>query len=393
MNGEKSLSIEGLMSSSQDLNNASSQLKDVCTQMYSVITALRESETFKTVVASSEYFGNIDNLNQIVPKYEEAILKFSQFLSNYVLQNYTETDEETKAKIESNLAESISQLSALGVGGESGGVVDYSKISSTASGALAGDFIDSSKIRKSAFEDGELEFFTRPDGSVQIVKNGTVLGYTTKDGIGNAQTTTSPSTDATSNLASGAAASATLGATAAGSSSISIPEEYLARGYTGKIYTKSYATDEVKASTGTITTGNQSYIIVPDSQYTKAPGTISESDYHLLIAQVAGESGNSKDDMLGVTCTVLNRLEAGGKGDSVTEVLEKGYFPWGETHLAYEPGGKFYNTDWGQAKLAQVTEVVNDALGGVRNLEEDVYYYSGNHTHDGELYNHFSDVV
>ncbi len=402
MNGEKSLSIEGLMSSSSDLNNASGQLSDTCSQMYSVITALRESETFKTVVASNEYFANIDELNAIVPKYEEAILKFSQFLSNYVLENYTETDEETKAKIESNLAESIAQLSALGLA-EGSGSVDYSKISSTASGALAGDFIDSSKIRKSAFEDGELEFITRPDGSVQIVKNGSVLGYTTQDGIGNAPTTGSGTAET---VASAAGVAATVGSgvastpettttipepPAVSSSSTTtngIPEEYLARGYTGDIHTKSQATAGIKSSTGTITTDNQKYTIVPDSQYTKAPGTISQSDYNLLCAQVAGEAGNSKDDMLGVTCTVLNRLEADGYGNSVTEVLEKGYFPWGETHIAYEPGGKYYNTDWGQEKLAQATEAVNDALGGVRNMEGNVYYYSGN----GE-YNRFSDVL
>ena len=93
--------------------------------------------------------------------------------------------------------------------------------------------------------------------------------------------------------------------------------------------------------------------------------------------------------MLAVATTVFNRLETEGKyGNSVSEVLEKGYFPWGETHIAYEPGGKYYNTDWGQDKLRQATEAVNDALNGARNLEGNVYYYSGN----GE-YNRFSDVL
>ena len=394
MNDEKKLSIEGLISSGSDLNDASVRLNEVCTEMYKYVTALRESETFKTVVASTEYFGNIDELNGIVPKYSEAILRFSKFLTEYVMQNYTETDEETKSKIEANLASSIEQLQTLGAINSQG--LDYTKISNTAANANQGNFISEDKILKQYFEDGELQYITREDGSIQIVK----------DGIGGASTQTTTSEDSTSSLALGTVATGVLGATAEGTTvasttstpapsdttttteSSGITTEFATRGYTGDIHTKSQAKAGVKKSTGNITTNNQRYTIVPDSEYTKAPGTISESDYNLLVAQVAGESGNSKDDMLGVTCTVLNRLEADGYGNSVSEVLEKGYFPWGETHLAYEPGGKYYNTDWGQAKLAQATEAVNDALGGVRNLEGNVYYYSGN----GE-YNRFSDVL
>lgn len=423
MNDNKMLDIDGIISSSSQLNHASEQLGETCSSMYTIITALRENEDFKTMVASSTYFGSIDELNQTVPKFTEAVLKFSQFLSNYVLENYADTDAETREKIEANLAEAIAQLEASGELGATG--VDYSKISTSAAGALSGDFIDSSKIRKSTFEDGELEFITRPDGSVQIVKNGTVLGYTTQDGIGNAQTQPTVSTEevhaslSPEEIVGGVAAAGTeiVASTSIGAEetavsgtiteSVSTPVENsvapdsastpitgtvpsgLSSGYTGEVHTKSQASTGIKESSGNITTGNRGYTIVPDGQYTKAPGTISESDYHLLIAQVAGESGNSKDDMLGVTTTVLNRLEKEGNyGNSVREVLEGGYFPWGETHIAYEPGGKYYNTDWGQEKLRQATEVVNDALGGARNLESNVYYYSGN----GE-YNRFSDVL
>lgn len=157
--------------------------------------------------------------------------------------------------------------------------------------------------------------------------------------------------------------------------------------YEQSIHTKKNASSETVSSAGQITTDNQKYTIVPDSEYKGDRGTISESDYNLLIAQVAGESANSPDDMLAVTSTVLNRLETGnGFGDSVNEVFEKGYFPWGRTYENYVEGGKYYNTDWGQEKLAQVTEVVNDALNGTRNINSNVYYYSGN----GE-YNKFSD--
>ncbi len=192
MNEEKKLSIEGIISSGSDLNNASAQLNEVCTEMYKYITSLRESETFKTVVASSEYFANIDELNAIVPKYSEAILRFSKFLAEYVVQNYTETDEETKAKIEANLASSIEQLQSLGAINSQG--LDYTKIANTASNANQGNFISEDKILKQYFEDGELEYITREDGSLQIVKNGTTMGFTTADGIVSA-----PKVEASSN--------------------------------------------------------------------------------------------------------------------------------------------------------------------------------------------------
>jgi len=186
---EKLLDIEGLVSSSSDINRESSNLAEICSSLYSLITSLRENESFKTMIASSTYFGSIDTFNQTVPKYSEALLQFSKFLSNYVLENYSDTDAEMKAKIEANLTDAITKL---GENEElSATVVDYSKISTSAAGALSGDFIDSSKIQRSTFEDGELEFITRPDGSVQIVKNGSVLGYTTQEGIGNTQSTTS----------------------------------------------------------------------------------------------------------------------------------------------------------------------------------------------------------
>ncbi len=159
-------------------------------------------------------------------------------------------------------------------------------------------------------------------------------------------------------------------------------------GYTGSVPTKSRATDAVKNSSGTITTDNQKYRIVPDSEYTKAPGTISESDYHLMIAQVAGEATNAKDDMLAVATTMLNRLENANFGNSIRDVLEEGYFPWGKSYLAYVEGGAYYHTDWGQEKLQQVTQAVDDALAGVRNLASNVYYYSGDGT-----YNYYSDIV
>ena len=164
--------------------------------------------------------------------------------------------------------------------------------------------------------------------------------------------------------------------------------DYLNEKYSQGIHSKSKASDIAKSSLGVITLDNRSYRIVPDESYDKQAGTLSQSDYELLIAVIAGEGSNNKSDMLAVTCTVLNRLEKAGSGTSVRDVLENGYFPFGRSYLAYQPGGEYYNTDWGQQKLHDAQSVLNDALGGIRNVNPDVIYYSGDGTR-----NYFSDRV
>ena len=95
----KTLSIDGLVSNSSELNKVSTELNDICTGLYSTITNLRDAGQFVSVTASETYFESIDNLHQMVPKFTEAILQFSKFLSDYVLQNYTEMDEEMRNKL------------------------------------------------------------------------------------------------------------------------------------------------------------------------------------------------------------------------------------------------------------------------------------------------------
>ena len=160
--------------------------------------------------------------------------------------------------------------------------------------------------------------------------------------------------------------------------------------YSQKIHSKKQATSSIKNSNGRLTTDNQRYVILPDKDFKGEKGTISESDYNLLVAQVAGEGSNEIDDMLGVTTTVLNRLESPDKnlGTTVHAVLEHGYFPWGRSYKAYSPGGKYYNTVSGQEKLAKAKMAVDDALNGYRNAEKNVFYYSGN-----GKYNSFSDIL
>ncbi len=162
--------------------------------------------------------------------------------------------------------------------------------------------------------------------------------------------------------------------------------DYLKDKYSQGINSKSKASDIAKSSLGVVTLDNRNYRIVPDESYNKQEGTLSQSDYDLMVAVIAGEGANNKSDMLAVTCTVLNRLEKAGSGTSVRDVLEKDYFPFGKSYLAYQPGGRYYNTDWGQQKLHDAQSVLNDAICGIRNVNPDVIYYSGDGTR-----NYFSD--
>ena len=162
--------------------------------------------------------------------------------------------------------------------------------------------------------------------------------------------------------------------------------DYLNDKYSQGVNSKSKASDIAKSSLGVITLDNLNYKIVPDESYNKQAGTLSQSDYELMIAVIAGEGANNKSDMLAVTCTVLNRLEKAGSGTSIRDVLEKDYFPFGRSYLAYQPGGKYYDTDWGQQKIHEAQSVLNDAICGIRNINPDVIYYSGDGTR-----NYFSD--
>ncbi len=183
MDGEKiKLSEAEILAHSETLNTAAQNINDTCKKLYSIITNLQESEAFKSKEAAMNYYLRIQEINAVVPKFIEGILKFSQFLSGYLLENYRETDEMAK-QIQESFDESVNQLAAIGL---IGGVVNIGKISSTAQGALNGNFISSDQIYKEAFEDtGNLEFVTRDDGAIMITRDGVPIGFTTKDGISN----------------------------------------------------------------------------------------------------------------------------------------------------------------------------------------------------------------
>ncbi len=184
---KKILEVAEVLVHSQTLNTASQSLTDICNNMYDVITKLQENQSFKSKLASGEYYSKFDRLNGQVPKFTEGVLKFSKFLSGYLLDSHQEMDENTKQMVEQTLEESLSQLAAVSILG--GAAVDLTKISSTAQGALqaasSGEgWIESSKINTEAFMDtGNLEFVTRDDGSIMITRNGVPIGFTTEEGI------------------------------------------------------------------------------------------------------------------------------------------------------------------------------------------------------------------
>ena len=60
--------------------------------------------------------------------------------------------------------------------------IDFSRISSNASDAISGDFIKEENIHKEYWQ-GELTFIKRDDGSIQILKDGVVMGYTDAKGL------------------------------------------------------------------------------------------------------------------------------------------------------------------------------------------------------------------
>lgn len=192
MDGEKiKLSEAEILVHSETLNTAAQSINDTCKKIYNTITNLQESEAFKSKEAAMNYYLRIQEINAIVPKFIEGILKFSKFLSGYLIENYAETDELSK-QIQESFNNSVEQLSAIGL---IGGIVSLDKISSTAQGALNGNFINSDNIYKEAFQDtGSLEFVTRDDGAIMITRDGVPIGFTTKDGISNQ--TTSDTTDA-----------------------------------------------------------------------------------------------------------------------------------------------------------------------------------------------------
>lgn len=98
--------------------------------------------------------------------------------------------------------------------------------------------------------------------------------------------------------------------------------------------------------------------------------TLSDYEFNVVVAVVAGEFGNNLNDALGVVSVILNRCDSqtwiNWAGDTPYkqviksgqfEVYSKGYY------LAYMPDGKSY----GNSKYEIAKQAVIDGLNGIRN--------------------------
>ena len=107
----------------------------------------------------------------------------------------------------------------------------------------------------------------------------------------------------------------------------------------------------------TVTEGNKEY-------------NLTDNEFNVVVAVVAGEYGNDMNDALGVVSVILNRCDSDiwvkWAGDSpYDQVVKKGQFEvYGKGYyLSYMPNGKNY----GGAKYKIAKQAVIDGLNGIRN--------------------------
>lgn len=132
------------------------------------------------------------------------------------------------------------------------------------------------------------------------------------------------------------------------------------------------------------------YTIVKNGEPTDKVGVISESEYYLMIATVAGEAGGcGLDNSYGVASALLNACE-GQRGGDMQATLEKNCWRFGKGYKKYvtDAGVPYAGTAdkeaWQNAKKA-----VDTALSGTRAFESDVQFWVGNWSY---LYNNGYDL-
>lgn len=106
-----------------------------------------------------------------------------------------------------------------------------------------------------------------------------------------------------------------------------------------------------------VTEGNKSY-------------SLSDYEFNVVVAVVAGEFGSNMNDALGVVSVILNRCDSqtwiNWAGDTpYKQVIKSGQFEvYGKGYyLSYMPGGKNY----GGSKYEIAKQAVIDGLNGIRN--------------------------
>ena len=99
---------------------------------------------------------------------------------------------------------------------------------------------------------------------------------------------------------------------------------------------------------------------------------LTDDEFNVVVAVVAGEFGKDLNDALGVVSVILNRCDSktwtswAGK-TPYTQVIKKGQFEVYEKgyYLSYMPGGSKY----GSSKYEIAKQAVIDGLNGIRNNE------------------------
>lgn len=97
---------------------------------------------------------------------------------------------------------------------------------------------------------------------------------------------------------------------------------------------------------------------------------LTDDEFNVVVAVVAGEFGKDMNDALGVVSVILNRCDSdtwskwAGK-TPYTQVIKAGQFEvyFEGYYLAYMPGGKNY----GSSKYEIAKQAVIDGLNGIRN--------------------------
>jgi|GEM_PF-2105895 PREDICTED: hypothetical protein len=192
------LSVEAVTQHSQRLFSKSEELDQALKDVLQKLESLMENGvTYKDKQSSKDFYEQINVFSTSCTKYVEGVQKFASFLVDETITTYETSDQEI-LELQSKLDESLSALelaSKIGDGNVTSSQLDFSKISATAGSAALGSFIAEDKVHKEYWE-GELQLVPREDGTIQIVKDGTVMGYTTEEGV-DLPDNTSPATAST----------------------------------------------------------------------------------------------------------------------------------------------------------------------------------------------------
>jgi hypothetical protein len=98
--------------------------------------------------------------------------------------------------------------------------------------------------------------------------------------------------------------------------------------------------------------------------------SLSDNEFNVVVAVVAGEFGNNLNDALGVVSVILNRCDSDtwvrwAGNNPYKQVIKKGQFEVYQKgyYLSYMPNGKNY----GGTKYQMAKQAVIDGLNGIRN--------------------------